>query len=457
MRRRLTSAITMGLGLAGCSTRAIPGGSEGGTGGETTAATADDDDGDISISGMPTTASASASVSVTVSTSASDDDAEGEAEAVTDPDDGDDDGNVYFDVGVEKADFGVVPIDCDVAEEPPITLGVECELVNDGQYDWVMICIAGDDGDCAQPNEVEVIEALTLCYDPKGREGCTGLYSSCGPIEHDDVCCYWGVTGQSCPGRPFMIDGEARIAALAHRSDWADPWARAGVVDEMLARAWSFDAQHEHAAIASFARFAMQLLAIAAPPRFVDAALRAACDEREHATLFFGLAQAHGHRAIGPGPLDTRDALDESRDSIAIVVATVREGCIAETISAMQLTAAHAGTTDPALRDALARVVAQELEHVELAWSFVAWAYARGDRSLRAAVEHAFATAWEHTPKGPGVDPRPADAPKWRAHGRLTHADREAIAISTLRTLVGPAAREMFARTRETTIPLTLA
>ena len=124
----------MGLGLAGCGTRALPGGSEGGTGGEDTVATADGDDGDVSITGVPTTASASASVSVSVSVSTSDDDAEGEAEAVSNVDDSDDDGP-YFDLNIDKPDIGVSPLECDIDSEPPLTVGVACEVVDDGQYD----------------------------------------------------------------------------------------------------------------------------------------------------------------------------------------------------------------------------------------------------------------------------------------------------------------------------------
>jgi hypothetical protein len=40
---------------------------------------------------------------------------------------------------------------------------------------------------------------------------------------------------------------------------------------------------------------------------------------------------------------------------------------------------------------------------------------------------------------------------RWRAAGRLTHAERDAIAITTLRTLVAPAAHDMFARALATT------
>ena len=177
--------------------------------------------------------------------------------------------------------------------------------------------------------------------------------------------------------------------------------------------------------------------------------MRAADDEREHALLFFALAQAHGDEAIGPGPLDITGALAGADDPIAIVVATVREGCIAETISAMQLQRARDLAADPRLRAALDRVLAQEFEHVELAWSFVAWAYARGDEALRTAVVAAFADAERCIPRAPDIEPTPGGLERWHDAGRLSRAELHAVALRTIRTLVRPSAAEFFGRIQE--------
>jgi hypothetical protein len=82
----------------------------------------------------------------------------------------------------------------------------------------------------------------------------------------------------------------------------------------------------------------------------------------------------------------------------------------------------------------------QELAHVELAWSFVAWAHARGDADLRAAVRSAFAETWRWIPRGADVEPAPQDADRWRAAGRLPQSDRLAIAERALVEVVGPLA-----------------
>ena len=64
------------------------------------------------------------------------------------------------------------------------------------------------------------------------------------PAQADDRCCYH--ISPDCPGgRPFLVDGRARVAVLSEPTA-----ARASA----LARAWLGDAMAEHASVASFAR-----------------------------------------------------------------------------------------------------------------------------------------------------------------------------------------------------------
>ena len=60
----------------------------------------------------------------------------------------------------------------------------------------------------------------------------------------------------------------------------------------------------EHASIAAFARFSLELLAFGAPPDLVEQAQAAMADETRHAKLCFALAGAYAERPIGPGALD---------------------------------------------------------------------------------------------------------------------------------------------------------
>lgn len=418
MRRRLLSAITMGVGLAACRERR---------------------EGDGFGVSVGDTSATSGGISIDTSSAASSS-SEGDAPSRED--------RPVFDLG-PLPDTPFFPPGCERMDEPPRALGSTCAVLVDENPQVVTACMPADaDGQCAASETRDVIDLLEMCNGWMG-DACMHLESACGPqADEAGSCCYWGSVEGVCPGRPFTINGVARLAPAVVRADWCLAWPLAASAEfyERLSEGWRFDGRHEHAAIASFSRFALQLLAMAAPAEFVAAALRAAADEHEHAMLFFGLARACSGRAIGPGALAIEGALGDGDDEIAVVVAAVREGCVAETISAMQLLRASTGASEPELRAALGRVVEQELAHVELAWAFVAWAYARGDARLRVAVDDAFAAALRWIPIGADVEPAPEDAERWRAHGRLTRGECRAIAERTVNTIVLPLARELSER-----------
>jgi hypothetical protein len=60
----------------------------------------------------------------------------------------------------------------------------------------------------------------------------------------------------------------------------------------------------------------------------------------------------------------------------AIVRLTVREGCIGETIAAIEAAEARATTQEPHIRAVLGCIQSDELRHAALAWRFVQWALA---------------------------------------------------------------------------------
>ncbi|MEM6993352.1 MAG: ferritin-like domain-containing protein [Myxococcota bacterium] len=427
LRLRAAIGFGLGLGLVGCGDRTLQGDSGVGSG---------DGSGDAGASTSVTMGGPMSTTATPPSTSG--------GSADDDGDDGPDSGDVddtKYDVGA-PLDVGTQPddgYDCHDPQEPPPFSGEACQL----DAGWAATCKPPQPGrGCGPVTDIEV-ESLEVCAGV--TDSCWGFYESCGPTVLDDgSCCYWGSLGQLCPGRPFTVAGRARLASLTPEAHWCDAEAPAAAapahLSKALAAAWRYDAIHEHAAVASFSRFALQLLAVAAPPRLVEGALQAAIDEREHAGLFFALARHYGGEAWGPGPLQVDGALEQASDPVHIVTSTIQEGCIAETISAMQLQRALETAEHPALRAALARVLEQELRHVELAWSLVAWAYARGDERLRAAVANAFERPWQWIPAGPDVGPAPADADMWRRHGRLTDDEQRAVTRRAIEDTIAPAA-----------------
>ena len=275
------------------------------------------------------------------------------------------------------------------------------------------------------------------------RNGCCNP-ARCGPDFVDGKCCYVFSAG-SCCGRPLLVEGKPLLPAIEQRTDWLDSevvseLTRAVPAGEsaLLGAAWLEDARMEHASIASFARFTLDLLAFGAPAELVEGAQRALGDEIRHARLCFSVAAAYSKVTRGPGPMPLQGVLP-SRSLAEAAAAAVIEGCIGETIAALALEQQAATAQSPALRRLLSGLAADEANHAELAWRFVEWALASGTPDVAAAVEAAFRRA--ALPRSaPGAD---LEATAWRAHGRLARGDLERVGASALSEVIAPCARAL--------------
>jgi hypothetical protein len=228
------------------------------------------------------------------------------------------------------------------------------------------------------------------------------------PSVKNGECCY-PVTEQ-CPsaGRPFVVEGRAITAAggasdgwrmpLTPRIETLSPDARTA-----LAERWLRDALAEHASIASFARASLELMALGAPASLVEATHRAALDETRHAQLCFALASAYAGRELGPGAFDFGGTVTIATDLATLAARAVIEGCVGETLAAIEAAEKLALETDPTVQRVLAEIAEDEARHAELAWSTVAWALRTGGTEVRAAVQAAFDDATSRT-IAPGLD-----------------------------------------------------
>ncbi len=349
--------------------------------------------------------------------------------------------------GGPKFDVGGIPPDPGMHEcfdfPPPEPI---CDVTLLSGQQLGMRCVPEVQGSC------EGVDSESVWNEAQNCLACSGFVDGvpCGPVSSGfDTCCFWLVytEGQSCPGRPFTVDGEPRLPRVVEREDWAQPLEPSvddctPAVREALARGWAQDGCFEHASVASFSRFVMELLVLGAPPSLLADAQRALGEEVEHARAFFGLASAYGRRPVGPEGLDVRDALQSSHDPVAIAVALAHEGCIAETISSLQLSVAAARATDPVVRARLEAIADEELRHAELAWRALAWMMARGDDQLRTRVAETFADATSFIPRASdGSDELPDEV--LRAHGRLSAEERLTLAERALVQLVAPAASHL--------------
>jgi hypothetical protein len=165
-----------------------------------------------------------------------------------------------------------------------------------------------------------------------------------------------------------------------------------------LAEGWTKIALMEHASIAAFARFTLQLMSLGAPADLVERSNAAMADELAHAKLAFALASAYADRDVGPGLLDIRGACDGTSLS-EILVTAIREGCVGETVAALEAAEALEYAIDPVVRRALAKIVQDETRHAELAWRFVQWAVELGGDELRQLAWQEFRAAGSDPPE----------------------------------------------------------
>lgn len=306
---------------------------------------------------------------------------------------------------------------------------------------------------------------------PEMLGNCTSTFEAVkmwlsGPTAMGTNCCYQvDVTdpdNEACvaiPGRPFVIEGRARVAPVSAglrgweactpslpqpRIDSAAPAPRVEGLDEAtrvhLGRAWATDAAYEHASVASFGKLALELLAFGAPADLVRAAHAAAIEEIGHAQRGFALASAYLRAPIGPGALAEARQFAGAATLADLAIATVHEGCFGETLAAVVASAQLAAATDPAVREALTIIAEEESRHAELAFRIVAWAVSLGGDDVRSAVHHAFLESLEVTRHAAAEAQSAApSSPSLRAHGRLSTAEVLAERLRAAEEVVIPA------------------
>jgi hypothetical protein len=201
-------------------------------------------------------------------------------------------------------------------------------------------------------------------------------------------------------GRPLMVADDIRTAAVVARDDWVtgspslqppDAETRAHLADY-----WTSIAQLEHASVASFARFSLQMMALGAPPDILVEAQQAAADEIEHARLAYGLASGYGGASVGPAPYDlTGVTLDT--DPRAILASLIEEACLGEILGTAEANACAELAQDPTVIAVYRRIAADEAVHAALAWRTLKWLLEahpelrpQASTALRVAIESHF-------------------------------------------------------------------
>jgi len=256
------------------------------------------------------------------------------------------------------------------------------------------------------------------------------------------------VPGGCAIGRPFLVEGAERLAPSRARRDWSQlaVLPRLSQLDEAvrahLAEQWTRLALMEHASIAAFARFSLQLLSLGAPAELIELTTSAMADETKHAQACFAIASTLNGSAVGPGRLAIERSLDESSLE-EIVLNTIREGCVGETVAAIEAREAAEYTTDPALRSLLLVISDDEARHAELAYRFVKWALAQGGPSLERAVSREFSSL--AAPSRPVQRALSAREEAALRHGIVPGALRDAIRARAITDVILPCSRALLA------------
>jgi len=367
--------------------------------------------------------------------------------------------------------------DADCTEKPH---GYCAPTVGD-QLDWAMChygCVADDE--CGAGS-------LCACGDPVGQcvpadcrsdqdcnEGlCTAWFSEnvCGtsmaftcqtPDDECNTLADCGGSGSCSPedgrlqcqppsgvvcGRPFLVRDSARLASLVSGGDWGTPSIRPAelATPEQQVRVtehWARAALMEHASIAAFARFTLQLLHLGAPRELIEQSQRAMADESEHARLCFGLAQRYLGAPLGPGALPMDDALlDLSFERVLVLC--FREGCVGETVAAIEAQVARDQASDPEVQRALDRIGPDELRHAELAWKFVDWALREKPELTRALLREELHTLSAELARTASTGPTHGADPESLAHGVLPEPERARVRRSALSEVVLPCAEAL--------------
>ncbi len=283
---------------------------------------------------------------------------------------------------------------------------------------------------------------------------------SAGPTIQGTECCYTAQADNCIGGRPFLVDGHPLVAPGQRGEDgWTSSGDRLpdtrGLSAELcaeLADAWTRDGLFEHASVASFARFSLELLATGAPAELVELAHRAALDEVRHARLCLSLAGAYAGAPVGVGPLPLGGSVEVESDLASMAARAAREGCIGETVAAVLAAEQLARATDPVVRRTLEIIAADEARHAELAFRAVAWAMRVGGAPVRAAVAAVLEPLEGDADTGAPRREGPLDH-----HGRLEAEEQRRVAAQAMAEVVRPAARTLLgaaARLREAVQPV---
>ena len=239
--------------------------------------------------------------------------------------------------------------------------------------------------DCDNNDVVEHLEATS--------EATASPISSISPVGDTGsasesvsyTCCYDTLaqpTGESCmpvdpaEGRPLICDGIAQVATIEIGSDWIEgpsPESFHLTIEQrqVLATFWLRTAQFEHASVASFHQFGLDLMRFGASPDLLMRTSKATMDEIAHAKAAFAITEGFLGHPFSPSEFQMK--LQPAKSFAEFAVSVAMEGAINETLAVVLATLQHDKCEDHAIKKFLTEIIKEEAEHAELAWDTLRW------------------------------------------------------------------------------------
>jgi hypothetical protein len=173
---------------------------------------------------------------------------------------------------------------------------------------------------------------------------------------------------------------------------------------QRMALIWKRRALGEHQATARFGLYAERMRSLGGIPQvFQDKAIEASQQELEHKAVCLEMAHRLGCDEIEFEKSDFGE--NEGFDQSNMLADMVRLGCVVETINTAQLATALHQITEPEVRNATRKILADEVQHSRLGWAYLAWARSEGQGELLA--QHIPKMLWEATGPDIFMDPPP--------------------------------------------------
>lgn len=224
-------------------------------------------------------------------------------------------------------------------------------------------------------------------------------------------------------GRQLRRLGRPLHAELHDGSPWLGATATqpTDVALAQVADAWRTNGQTEHASVAAFAELSLELVALGAPPRLIEAAHQDALDEMRHTEQCFDLARSLDGRPRGP-----RDFAAASRVTPRVgpralrlahlAVTSLYDGALYEGLSARVVAGLAKEVAEPSVRAVLELIARDEARHAAHGFDVVRWCVQAGGAPVVRALEVAVERMGAGEPHALIPDMRAADG-RWEPWG----------------------------------------